>query len=59
MCRKGYQTLSWAIYNRHKACSFPRMECGTFYHVFHLGRHSHLLEKIIRDMIKQRNEFQL
>ena len=57
--RKGYQTLYWAIYNDHRACRFPRMECGTFYHVFHLGEHSSLLEKIIRDMVEQRNEYRL
>ena len=29
------------------------------YHVFHLGAHSYLLEEIIRDMVKQRNEYRL
>ena len=56
---KGYQTLYGAIYNRHTACGLPRMECGSFYHVFHLGKHSYLLEEIIRDMVKQRNEYRL
>ena len=57
--REGYGGLYWAIYNQHKACGLPRMACGTFYHVFHVAALSSLLEDIIRDMVKQRNEYQI
>jgi hypothetical protein len=51
--RYGYQKLYWALYNGHKKCD---LWCGTDKHIYHLSAHEELLEKIIRDMIEERNE---
>lgn len=53
---EGYQKFYWAIYNSHRGCS---PQCGTIYHVFHLSKHASLLEKMIRDMAKQRNKYEI
>ena len=50
---EGYQTLYWSIYNQHRKCA---RWCGTDRHVYHLGAYTALLEKIIRDMVDERNE---
>ena len=50
---KAYGSLYWAIYNSHKRCD---RFCGTDKHVYHLSAYTSLLEKIIRDMINERNE---
>ncbi len=42
----AYQKLYWSIYNQHRGC----VPCGTMYHVFHLGAHSAILKKMIKDM---------
>ena len=50
---EGYQTLYWSIYNSHKRCEG---RCGTDRHVYHLAAYTALLEGIIRDMVRERNE---
>ena len=50
---EGYQTLYWSIYNQHRKCA---RWCGTDRHVYHLGAYTALLKKIIRDMVRERNE---
>ncbi len=52
--RDAYQGLYWSIYNGHRGCD---PSCGTMKHVSHLAENASLLEKMIRDMIAQRNEY--
>ncbi len=51
--RNGYGSLYWSIYNEHKRCG---AECGTDRQVYHLGAYTALLEDIVRDMVRERNE---
>lgn len=54
--RMAYGGLYWSIYNEHRGCD-PM--CGTIRHVFHLAENARILEKMIRDMVKERNEFEI
>ena len=49
----AYGSLYWSIFNEHRKCS---RWCGTDRHVYHLARYGGLLEKIIQDMVNERNE---
>ena len=53
MISLGYGKLYWSLYNEHKQCD---RWCGTDKHLYHLGKINGLLEQIIRDMIRERNE---
>ncbi len=48
----GYQKIYWLLYNENRKCGAA---CENR-HVFHLGRHGALLERLIRDMVHERNE---
>ena len=50
---EGVQTLYWSIFNQHRKC---RRWCGTDRHVYHLAHYADLLEHMIRDMVRERNE---
>jgi hypothetical protein len=52
----AYQGIYWSLYNEHRGCG---ISCGTMYHVFHLGAYTGLLQKMIRDMVSQRNKYRL
>ncbi|MDA1189634.1 MAG: hypothetical protein O2854_08180 [Chloroflexi bacterium] len=48
--------LYWHIYNDHVGC-FPA--CGTMYYLFPSALVADVLEKIIRDMVAQRNDYHI
>ena len=52
----SYQGLYWSLYNDHAGC---KGGCGTMYATFHLAKYTALLEQILRDVVAQRNEFNL
>ncbi len=54
--QNAYQKLYWAIYNDHRGCY---RRCGTARQVLDPAVYAHLLEKMIRDMVKERNEFEI
>ena len=53
MISLGHQKIYWSLYNEHRKCDGV---CGTYRQVLHLGKINGLLEQIIRDMIRERNE---
>src|SRR3546814_250117 len=55
--RMAYGVLVWKIYNAHKRC--PRESCGVIYQSAHVGAVAHLMESLLRDVVKQRNELKL
>lgn len=54
--RTNYGGLYWSIYNDHAGCEGG---CGTMYQTFHLAAYAALLEKILKDVVAQRNEYGL
>lgn len=52
----GSQKIYWVLYNEHRGCD---PFCGTIFQTFHLSAYASILEKIIRDMISQRVEYNL
>ncbi len=52
--RNGAGKLYWDIYNNHKGCF-----CGTMYQLLHLSGIADILERMIRVMARQRNEFRV
>lgn len=48
--------IYWSIYNDHAKC---RGNCGTMFTLFHLGNVAHTLEKLLQDVIRQRNQYGL
>lgn len=52
--RSGYGGLYWSIFNDVKTCDFS---CGTIFHSFHNWKLAKLYEKILTDIIAQRNEY--
>ena len=54
--RFAYGSLYWFIYNEHQGCD---PSCGTMKYVFHLAENAALLEKMIRDMMEQRNQYEI
>ncbi len=50
------QKIYWKINNEHRGCD---LSCGTMYQLFHLTAHADILEKIIYDMVKKRNDYQI
>jgi len=52
----GVQRIYWEIYNDNSMCN---PSCGTMFTVFHLWRYSDILEKILDDIVDQRNRYEL
>ncbi len=50
----SYGKLYWVMYNAHRGCE---PGCGTMYHVVHMGALAGLYEEILRDLVRQRNEY--
>ncbi len=50
------QKIYWKINNEHRGCD---PSCGTMYQLFHLTTHADILEKIIHDMVKKRNDYKI
>ncbi|WP_337997500.1 hypothetical protein [Oleispirillum naphthae] len=46
----------WRLYNENRAC---RLSCGTMYHVFGAAAVMGLFERLLREVIQQRNELQM
>jgi hypothetical protein len=49
----GTQKIYWALYNGHDRC--PEV-CGTMNHLLHLPPNIDVLEQIIRDIARERNQ---
>lgn len=55
--RMAYGLLVWKIYNAHKRC--PRDNCGVIYQTAHVSAVATLMESLLRETVKQRNELKL
>ncbi|MHA1597380.1 MAG: hypothetical protein ACTSV1_01550 [Alphaproteobacteria bacterium] len=51
---QAYGSLYWSLYNDVEACD---LSCGTLFHSFHNWSLAKLYEKILTDVIKQREEY--
>ncbi len=55
--RTGVGKLYWTIYNEHKGCKIGA--CGTIHTLFHLPPIAEIFEKLLKDIVDQRNEYEV
>ena len=53
---EAVQTMYWSIYNGNIACD---PSCGTYWHDLHLHGNAHILEHMLREIIRIRNMYGL
>ncbi len=49
-------SLYWSIYNENIACD---PSCGTYWHDLHLHGNAHILEHMLREVVRVRNMYEL
>ena len=54
--RFSYGRFYWDIHNEHRGC---RLHCGTMYQLFHLTANASILEKMIKDMVDKRYQYEI
>jgi hypothetical protein len=53
---EAVQTMYWSIYNENIACD---PSCGTYWHDLHLHGNAHILEHMLREIVRVRNMYGL
>lgn len=55
--RMAYGNLVWKIYNEHKKCTFRT--CGLYDQSIHVSALAEFMEGLLREVVRQRNRFEL